>query len=474
MMEQHWKEVLPVDRYIVRSHQILHDYDRKIITLLYQPLIGSKSFSLYMTFWSELEQNRLWGEEATHHSLIAIMQCNLKDIYQARLKLEGLGLLKTFLREEEDKRLFIYELHPPLTPQQFFTDSVLSVFLYNRVGRTKFNKLKRFFSDFDFDRNQFREMTKPFNEVFSTVHPEELVLKTEHGSNSDLELSSSHVYMDRTDSRHLYLSDSVFNFNLFLSGLSENIVPRKAITPKVKEAIKKLAFLYGLDPLQMQKVVMSAINEENIIDIEELRKAAREWYQFEHGNRLPKISELVQPMEFRTMNDDEPKTKEEQLIKLLETISPKQLLMDISGGIVPSSADLQVIEDIMFQQKLLPGVVNVLIYYVMLRTDMKLSKAYMEKIASHWARKNIKTVKEAMDLAKKEHRQYQNWAQSKKQRSTQHKVVRKELLPDWLHQDQPEETLSEEEQAQFEMEKRKVEEILKHYRKNREPGKVTE
>lgn len=195
----------------------------------------------------------------------------------------------------------------------------------------------------------------------------------------------------------------------FFAGLSKQMVPKRAVTAKVREAIKKLAFLYGISPLDMQKIVMSVIDPAENIDIESLRKAARDWYQFERGEELPSLSTRVQPLSYRTMTNAEPKTKEEQLIKQLETISPRQLLIEISGGAEPSMSDLQLIEEVMFQQKLLPGVVNVLIYYVMLRTDMKLSKAYVEKIASHWARKKIRTVKEAMELAKKEVKKYQSW-----------------------------------------------------------------
>lgn len=116
---EHWKELVPVDRYIVHSADLLHDYDRKIVSLLYQPLIGMKAFSLYMTLWSELEQNRLWGEESTHYTLMALLQTNLQDIYQERLKLEGIGLLKTFVKSDEHSRSFIYELQAPLSPRAF-------------------------------------------------------------------------------------------------------------------------------------------------------------------------------------------------------------------------------------------------------------------------------------------------------------------------------------------------------------------
>ena len=47
-MTQHWQELLPIDRYIVTANGLLHDYDRKVLTFLYQPLLGAKLFkSLY-------------------------------------------------------------------------------------------------------------------------------------------------------------------------------------------------------------------------------------------------------------------------------------------------------------------------------------------------------------------------------------------------------------------------------------------
>ncbi|MBA2873771.1 replication initiation and membrane attachment family protein [Thermaerobacillus caldiproteolyticus] len=462
-MEHHWKELIPVDRYTVRSNGILHDFDRKVITLLYQPLIGHRAFSLYMTLWSELEQ-QLWGEETTHHSLMAIMQCSLKDIYDERLKLEGIGLLKTYVNHEQDPKQFIYELQPPLTPEQFFTDGVLNVFLYNRIGKTKFHKLKQFFSTPSIDRTKFSPVTRSFNDIFYSVHPEQMVAVMNDETKNDLRVSDGYEYIGRSE-EHYTLDDEIFDFELFFAGLSTHIVPKRAITTKVREAIKKLAFLYGIGPLDMQKLVMNVIDPSWHIDIDALRKAARDWYQFERGESLPSLSARVQPLPYRTMTDVEPKTKEEQLIKQLETISPRQLLIDISGGAEPSMSDLQLIEDIMFQQKLLPGVVNVLIYYVMLRTDMKLSKAYVEKIASHWARKKIRTVKEAMELAKREAKKYQSWA-NEKEKKTSKKVVRKEMLPDWLNMDysQNGSETTEEQAVDVEEKRRELEERLKKYR----------
>ncbi|MCC3356470.1 replication initiation and membrane attachment family protein [Bacillus sp. REN16] len=427
---EHWKEIVPVDRYLVHAADLLHDYDRKIVSLLYQPLIGMKAFSLYMTLWSELEQNRLWSEESTHYTLMALLQTNLEEIYQERLKLEGIGLLKTFVKSDEDSRSFIYELQAPLSPRAFFTDGVLNVYLYNRLGKSKFFKLKQFFSDHELDLHAYKPITKAFSEVFESMKVSKMISTISDEMNDNLERDENTEFMDRNEEKKLLIVNEGFNFDLFFAGISEVMIPTKSITPRVKEAITKLSFLYGIDPIEMQGIVMSALDPNEKIDIEKLRKASRDWYQFETGNELPALTEKVQPLPKQTMSQKTPQTKEEELIQKLERISPKEFLIDVSGGAQPSVSELKIIEDVMFRQNLLPGVVNVLLYYVMLKSDMRLTKSYIETIASNWARLDIQTVKEAMETAKK-----YNWTADKKANKYKRQPIRKELLPDWLKQE---------------------------------------
>jgi len=484
-MEQHWKELLAIDRYSVKSNSILQDLDRKILTLLYQPLIGSKCFSLFMTLWGELEQNRLWSEETTHHSLMTIMQSNLRDIYQERLKLEGLGLLKTFVNEDDGVKKYVYELQAPVRPTEFFQDGVLNVYLYNRVGKNKFLQLKHFFSD-EQKSEGMQDITKSFNDVFDSVRSAEMVGRMNEETIKDLSLEKNREFVSTESRSKLEISDSAFDFDLFLAGLSDALIPHKSITSLVKDVIKKLSYLYGINAIDMKNVVMASIDQDENIDLELLRKSARDWYQFQHGDELPGLIDKVQPPLLRGKQDQKQLTKEEELIFQLERISPKQFLMDVSGGVTPSVGDLQIIEEVMLQQRLEPGVVNVLIYYVMLKTDMKLTRAYVQKIASHWTRKQVKTVKDAMDLAKQEHRQYQQWAEEKttkkKTENNKKAPIRKEMLPAWLseetnsdHKDQQElkqkekhdDKASSVDIEQFELEKKKLFDRIRKYKDNK-------
>lgn len=468
-MAQHWQEMLPIDRYIVASNGLLYEYDRKILTFLYQPLIGPTALSLYMTFWAQVEENRLWSDSNSHHGLMSMMGLSLKDIYHARLKLEGMGLIKTLVRTEDETRSFIYEIQAPLSPEQFFLDGMLNVYLYRKVGKNQFLKLKRFFSDKLFPKEgNYVDVTKAFQDIYDSAIPTTFNYSIDQAE--DLAQGDGEAFVGRVVQQGIQIDERAFDFELFLAGLTESLVPRKAINKRVRAAISNLSFLYGIDPIQMKNIVISAIDVDEEVNIEELRKAARDWYQLENQDQLPLLIDKIQPLPKQTQIL-EPKTQEEKLIHYLDTTSPRQLLSDISGGGEASKSDLQIIEDVMFQQKLLPGVVNVLIQYVLLKTDMKLTKGYVDKIASHWARKQVKTVKEAMELAKKEHRQYLDWAEGKNapaKTQNKKKPIRTEALPEWFDKDKNDEQNvkkeSSTESKDYEAKKRALEERLKKYK----------
>lgn len=460
-MAQHWQEILPIDRYIVTANGLLHEYDRKVLTFLYQPLIGSTCFSLYMTLWAELEENRLWSESSTHHLLMNLLGRNLNEIYEARLKLEGIGLVKTYVKTEDEVRSFIYELHPPLSPDQFFLDGMLNIYLYRKIGKNHFSRLKRFFSEQQIPKGTgYQETTKAFQEVFMSATPG--TIQYMQDNSEDLAADTDQLFIGRHDSSGVQIDIGTFDFDLLIAGLNESLVPNKALNHKVKEVISKLAFLYNIDAIQMKNIILSAVNEANEIDLEELRKAARDWYQFVNYDQLPTLIERTQPAAHRVQTE-EPKTKEEKLIHYLETTSPLQFLKDLSGGAEPSKSEIELIEEIMFNQKLLPGVLNVLMHFVMLKTDMKLTKGYTGTIASNWARLQIKTVKEAMEQAKKESQKAAKNKQATGKTSKQ-KPIRTEFLPEWFDEDPSKKAEPHKETTKdLEAKKREIEEMLKAF-----------
>ena len=90
----------PADTYIVVNKSIITNEDRTILTMLYQPIIGPLPIILYLTLWANLDKLELMSTEYTHHHLVTNIQISLKEILESRQKLEAIGLMKTFIKEE--------------------------------------------------------------------------------------------------------------------------------------------------------------------------------------------------------------------------------------------------------------------------------------------------------------------------------------------------------------------------------------
>ncbi len=449
-MALHWMHLLPVDRYIVRTNSYLNEADRKIITLLYQPLIGAIAHSLFFALESELEKDQFTCTETTHKTLMTMMGLPLDRIYEERKKLEGIGLLNVYKQKQDDDITYLYELQKPFSPQEFFKDDVLSVYLYNRVGKHRYLQLRERFTINRVNKEEYKDVTMSFGDVFTSLHHSEI-------SSQQGELSSTLAFdqvsdiVSNDDKTNSYsILEDTFDFSLLTAHLSNFIHSKTLLTEKVKDTIVRLAFVYRIDPYEMSKIIQDSLLHDDKVDIELLREKVKNWYKFTHESEPPGLGLRTHPQKHRTMTGKQPTNEEEEMIVFYETESPLTLLESKSndGAKVPLG-DAKIIEMLLLDYKLLPGVANVLIDFILEINDMKLTKSYVEKIAGQWARKNIKTVKEAMSFAKAEYKKRSQWEQglsetaatkevSTKTRQNTNRYVRKDRLPKWLTEDKKE------------------------------------
>lgn len=425
-MIQSWKEVLPGDRYEVRTAGLLSTYDQRIITCLYQPLVGIEATSLYFTFWQEQDPAEKAISE-THHQLMSFMNLSLDRILKARKKLEAVGLLRTFRKKHTDPGFFLYQMNPPMQPDQFFHDGLLSTFLYHQVGPRDYQRLSALFKmDQQPSPDDFKEISAAFNDVFETVPQSEAEEKQR--LTKETGRWTKRAEAPGAPIRHK------FDFTALKGYLSEAIVSEDALTAEVRSAVEKLAFIYQTDPFDMSRAIESASLETGNVDIESLRKEVRDFYRLEHGaDELPALYARTQPAADREMEGKKPETEEQRLILWYESNSPYQLLKQLGNGSKPQPPDLRLVENLMFTTKLNPGVINVLIDYIVHVNHNNLNQAFVEKIAAQWSRANIRTVRQAMSVARAEHRKRRNRATAKKPAarravgSGHHEVV-----PEWM------------------------------------------
>lgn len=412
-------KLLPVDGFKLTKRGELPKGAHRSLTHLYQPIIGRLAVALYQTLVSEYEMTDA-DQVQSHHTLMSFLSAPLDQIYEARKQLEAIGLLRTFKQSTVDAQTeYVYTLYPPFPPEEFFRDDMLSLLLHHEIGEDKYQRLHAKLVRPDPSLASYEEVTASFDEVFHAVTSGPIpVRETVESDGQPTKAQGPPLQNDRVDFEWLHQS---LKQKMYIS--------EKVLTGYNKRLITQLASLYNLTSLELEKAVTWAIDENNELVIEELKTACHDFMKEKPKANQDKQLDLrdkVKPTEQSNQN----KSKRDQLAERFEQISPRELLEDLSRGNHAADQDLKVIRDVMTEQGLTPGVMNVLVHYVMLRTDQKLSKPYVEKIASHWARKNVKTVNQAMNLATAEHQKYQQWGQ---QKPYQRKGSKDEVIPEWFN-----------------------------------------
>ncbi|WP_042223263.1 replication initiation and membrane attachment family protein [Oceanobacillus manasiensis] len=430
-------KILPIEGYYVVVKSPLPEDYAKSLTHLYQPLIGIQAVTLYLTLLHEVELQKE-GLPQTHHTLMNYLNLPLDEIYQARLKLEGIGLLKTYENKEETENNYTYEIQSPFSPQSFFLDGMLTQLLYHHIGKDKFELLQEHYTKQFIQKGT--NITVSFNEVFQTFQPQ---------------APASHVKSNKESASN----EEVVDFTWIEQMLRQRMIPAKRVlTGENKRLITQMMQLYDLETFEIEKSLLWALTEDNELNIDEFKTACHDLFKSKYKETDIQLTEKQAPTQMPTQKVT---TKEDQLVMELEKISPKQLLEDLSSGNHASDQDMKVIREVMTTQGLPSPVMNVLIHYVLLQTNMKLSKAYLGKIASHWSRANLKTAKEAMEFAKRESKNLQKGNQST---STYKKTVSKEIIPDWFKDRKKKQPTTDTEQnIDKEKEQKEIEALLRQF-----------
>ena len=251
--------ILPADTYTVLNKTVINDSDLRIISMLYQPIIGFAAVSLYFTLVDDLDKLEIMSEELTHHHLMSTMQLKLEDIVIAREKLEAVGLLKTYVKKGSVNN-FAYLLFSPISAYDFFNHPILNIVLYNNLGKKEYDKLINFYKIPRVVLKDYEEVTASFDEVFSSVRGNVLEL------NEDIE---------KKETNNIIISKGI-DFNQLISSIPEASINDKCFNEETKELINALSFTYNLKTMDMQGLVMDSINEKGLIDKNKLRKSCRD------------------------------------------------------------------------------------------------------------------------------------------------------------------------------------------------------
>lgn len=423
------RTILPADTYTVINKTVIHDSDCKLVSMLYQPIIGYTAVSLYFTLLDDLDHSEVMSHDFTHHHLMATMQLKLDDIVVAREKLEACGLLKTYFKVGSINQ-YVYLVYSPMSAYDFLHHPILNVVLYNNLGKKEYERIVNYFKIPHVNLKDYEDITSSFDNVFTSARGNVFEVSDE---------------IRKRESNQPLIEKGI-DFNMLISSIPSSMVNDRCFSKEVRELINSLSFIYQLDTLAMQGLVRDSLNEKGMIDKNLLRKSCREYYQFEHSGDLPTVIYNKQPEYLKKPTGD--RSKWGKMVYAFENLTPYQFLKAKYKGAEPTDRDKRLIENLLVDQKLNPGVVNVLIAYVLKINHEQLKKSYVETIAGQWKRLNIETVEDAMKIAEKEHKKMKNLLNKNKTKTTKSTAVKKEAkLPAWFDKElENAETTPEEEE----------------------------
>ncbi|MDD4187636.1 MAG: DnaD domain protein [Bacilli bacterium] len=413
--------LLPADSYIVINKTVLTEIERKNIINLYEPIIGPIATSLYLTLWSDLDKRELISKDFTHHHLMTLLKSNLNEIKEARKGLEAVGLLKTFYKSGENINNYVYELFSPLSAYEFFNHPILNIVLYNNIGVIEYEALLNLYKKLVFNYSSYEDITFTMDKTFKSI--------------SKTGYSTSEI--QRKEVSKINIAELI-DFDLLISSIPNQVLNEKALSKKTKELINNLAFVYNLDTLKMSDLIRLTIDEKGLINKDLLLKETRKYYEYSSSGSLPTLIYRTQPEHLKTPEGDV--SNRGKMIYIFENTTPYDFLKNKYKNVNPTARDLKLLEYLAIELSLPPGVINVLIDYVLRINNNKLTIGFVETIAGQWVRIGIKTAEEAMQVAESEHKKTNKRVKQKTDKP----------LPVWFNQNNNVDEISNEEKAEME------------------------
>lgn len=376
--------ILPADTFVVINKTIISEYDRRILSMLYQPIIGGHAVNLYVTLWAYLEKNNLFSSEWTHHHLITNLRTDLGSLIDSRKKLEAVGLLRTYIKED-NVNSFVYELYSPECANDFVSNPILNVTLYNNVGDSEYHKIIEYFKIPKVNLKNYKNISCRFSDIYEPVigtNIESIDLDLKQKKRNNLELEAK------------------IDVDQIVNSIPDEMLNSKSITKGVNELLRNISYIYNFNDDLMIELVRNSLTDKRTIDKVKLKGNASKYYKFSNGGKLPSLIYRTQPEYLRNKTNDN--SNRARVIYQFETISPYDFLKLKNKGARPTKKDVDTIAHLLLDLDLNPGVVNVLIDYVLRINDNKLIKNFIDVIAAQWVRASVKTVDEAMAIAEKE------------------------------------------------------------------------
>ena len=344
----------PKDVYRVEMTENLSEDAISSLVTLYLPLMGKDAVLLYFLLHSE---GRLQHTQESHSRLFEILNLSADEVETARMHLEEYLLLRTYVQEGETRNSYIYHLNAPLPSESFLSSHEFdSMYIHALGSRQADNTVAKFVSG-SISTSGYKDITVSVRRM-----PEE-------------RFHEASVSFQKVRPRYTFSNEDVdinFDYDHFFATTSDVVFPNILRTRENLELIGKLATLYGLSADRMRILVGHAITlDPPVLDTEKLKNSA--------ARAVPDVTTAKDPY----------------------SLPPVSFLMAKQNGAMVSQADKRILEKLRMEMHFPNEVINIMIEYILKRSDNRLNSRFVDMIAGEWARDGVKTREDAIKETKK-------------------------------------------------------------------------
>lgn len=419
-------------RYYTYRDFSLSNLDERMLTLVYQPMVGTSAIALYRLLAQHLPGERTgYSVPEPQRGLFLTLGIEPNDrgrtvMVENASKLEAVGLLQThrLYRPEQDQYMYEYELQQPLPPSDFFATQHLTLLLRDRIGKFAVLALQeRFWSGEpeelgEIGRAAKENISQPFYEIFE--------LNT-HVIDYELEQALSEASPARRQNKNMPVEDPLFDYSdvilhfprgarnrQFVEGLRHNREQMGMINHVARkfdlnvEDIVRLLDEEGIFSNDGELMLDNLQNRANLT----FRQTAKRTEE-----RQVRAARVIRPEEPESANDMpvehavemeyylevpaqfQSKCDIHQYNMLLRNEPYTGLLRNFFPGTVPGPW-LDMFSKIDLSYKLPGEVINVLIHYLVTLLgkdgDQRISRNFVDSIASNMLLRQIDTYEKAV------------------------------------------------------------------------------
>ncbi|WP_338555049.1 helicase DnaB [Paenibacillus sp. KS-LC4] len=420
-------------RYYIFRDFSLSSLDYKILSLIYQPMIGAFAVALYQQLYHGISDgasgySSLEPQRKLFLGLgLEMNERGRKHLVEQASRLEAVGLLQTsrLALPEQSDLIYEYELAKPLTPGEFFQTQHLVMLLRDKVGKYTLIALRESLGAQEPDELASAQLSKenisvPFYELFQ-LNPQSV--------DPELEQALSEVAPSRQAAPRLKQETAGIPYGEIILRFPRNSANRSYVERLRGDGeqlgqLNYVAYKYSLNASDLCRLLDEdgVFAPDGLLLIDELQMRANQMYRQDkkrEGDRQRTIARVQQSQaESAEDNIEEFGVQEEYYLSVPSLLDGRcdihqynmlmrnephtRFMQRFFPGAVPDWIERS-FERIDLNYRLPAPVINVLIHYVIGMNDAhRMTKTFVEAVVSNMLVKQIDTFEKAVGYVREQ------------------------------------------------------------------------